>query len=215
VTAEIQPICPSCRARLEKVPQRKTKCKACGDFIYNKYTPDDPTRRLMNQAQADAAEAAWAWHSARAAVLQIANAHGIEEAKAVAALHAADGDLKRATRSLFHRSAMLGDRDAVLQMMSSSEGEDRERWQMLLIEMNLAKLASQGIRSAQLSSGGAKDRLCPVCRALDQTIISVHAGARAVIPENCTCRVRGLLSTSGWIKRPDGTGYVDFGSPHG
>lgn len=210
--SHLEPTCPTCSAPLHKVPQRKTKCKACGEFIYNKYTPDDRTRRLMTQAQADAAEAAWAWHSARAALLDLAQTHGIEEARAISALNAARGDLKQATRALFQQSAMRGDRDAVIEMMRSSDGEDRERWKFLLIELDLAKLASRGIQSAQLSAGTAKDRLCPVCQALDQTVISVHAGARAVMPEECTCRDKGLLYASAWIKRPDGTGYVNFSS---
>ena len=56
------PQCPSCKAPLAKMPQRKTKCKACGEFIFVKSTPDNREKRLMNQAQADAAEKAWAAH---------------------------------------------------------------------------------------------------------------------------------------------------------
>lgn len=52
--------CPSCRAKLEKMPQRKTKCKACGEYIFVKSTPDNRENRLMTQSQADAAERAWA-----------------------------------------------------------------------------------------------------------------------------------------------------------
>jgi hypothetical protein len=167
------------------VPQRKTKCKACGEFIYNKYTPDDRTPRLMNQAQADAAEAAWAKRR-------------VEEAAQLL--------------PSVMQSALAGDRDAVLQMIAKSEGAENERWQLAKIAMDLAKLASLGVRSVQLSAGTVKNRLCPTCQALDQTIISVHAGARSVMPENCTCLTKGLLNVSGWIKRPDGSGYVDFSS---
>lgn len=51
--------CPYCAAPLPALPIRKTKCKACGKPMYVKYTPDNPTRRLMTEAQAEAAEAAW------------------------------------------------------------------------------------------------------------------------------------------------------------
>jgi rubredoxin len=182
----IEPTCPSCGVQLPKLPQRKTKCKSCGDFIYNKYTPDDRTPRLMNQAQADAAEAAWAKHR-------------VEEA----------AQLPPRVR----QSAFAGDREAVLQMIANTDGEEHQLWRMALIEIDLAKLAARGVRSVQLTAGKAKDRLCPVCQALDQTIISVHAGAQAVRPEGCSCRVKGLLHFTGWIKRPDGTGYVDMAKP--
>ena len=56
------PKCPSCKASLDKLPQRKTKCQACGEFMFVKSTPDNREKRLMTQAQADAAERAWADH---------------------------------------------------------------------------------------------------------------------------------------------------------
>lgn len=58
----IQPICPSCGVHLDKVPQRKTKCKACGEFIFIKDTPRDRTKKLLTAAQAEAADLAWAEH---------------------------------------------------------------------------------------------------------------------------------------------------------
>ena len=175
------PQCPSCKAPLAKMPQRKTKCKACGAFIFIKSTPDNRERRLMTQAQADAAEQAWSDH------------------------YASKLD---ASRAQFMQPALSGDRDAVLEMMRCARNpEEREHWHLLLIEMDLAKLARQGIRSVQLFG----DRLCPTCEPLNKTIISTSSSARAVIPESCTCDPKGRLIPSGWIKRPDGSGYVDQG----
>lgn len=175
------PQCPSCKAPLAKMPQRKTKCKACGDFIFIKSTPDNRERRLMTREQADAAEQAWSGH------------------------YASQLD---ASRGQFMQPALAGDRDAVLEMMRCArDPEERERWHLLLIEMDLAKLAKRGVRSVQLFG----DKLCPVCEPLNQTIISTSASARAVMPESCTCDPKGQLVLSGWIKRPDGSGYVDRG----
>lgn len=56
------PQCPSCKAPLAKIPQRKTKCKACGEFIFVKDTPRNRTKRLMTAAQAEAADHAWEAH---------------------------------------------------------------------------------------------------------------------------------------------------------
>ena len=52
--------CPSCKASLEKMPQRKTKCKVCGEYIFVKSTPNNRENRLMTENQAEAAEKAWA-----------------------------------------------------------------------------------------------------------------------------------------------------------
>ena len=103
------------------------------------------------------------------------------------------------------------DRDAIIAMISSArDPEEKEHWHLLLVEIDLAKLAQQGCQTVQLSAGMDKSRLCPACRVLDQSIISVHAGARAVMPMNCTCKRKGQLYVSGWIKRSDGSGYVDW-----
>lgn len=59
------PQCPSCKALLEKMPQRKTKCKGCGEFIFIKDTPRNQTKRLMNPVQAEAADRAWEKHYAK------------------------------------------------------------------------------------------------------------------------------------------------------
>lgn len=57
--------CPSCKAPLDKMPQRKTKCKGCGEFIFVKDTPCNQTKRLMTAAQAETAERAWEDHHAK------------------------------------------------------------------------------------------------------------------------------------------------------
>ena len=59
------PQCPSCNASLGKMPQRKTKCKACGEFIFIKDTPRNQTKRLMTPVQAEAADRAWEKHGAK------------------------------------------------------------------------------------------------------------------------------------------------------
>lgn len=179
------PQCPSCKAPLAKMPQRKTKCKACGEFVFIKSTPDNRERRLMTPAQADAAERAWSNHY---------------------------GNQQAARQDQFMQPALSGDRNAVLEMLKNSRtAEESERWKLLLIQVDLAKLAQQGVRSAQLTAGVFGGRLCPVCKPLNQTIISTSASARAVMPESCTCDPKGQLVLSGWIKRPDGSGYVDRG----
>lgn len=181
------PSCPSCGTLLARMPQRKTKCPHCGEAMCARRTPESPEKRLMTLAQAEANEKRWSEYSNRSAEPE---------------------DAKLVSRGL------LGDRDAVLELIGraarAGDHEAHERWLLLLIELDLAILAERGIQSAQLVAGRSRDRLCPVCRALDQSIISVHAGARAVVSKDCTCQQKGLLMVSGWIKRQDGTGCVDM-----
>jgi len=197
---------------LVKKPERKTKCKACGEFIYVQRAPDDTHKRLMTQAQADKAEAEWSRRGDEAMARRIIVEAGLGVDEYENALSRSPAQPMAVARGLLTDRALAGDRDAVLGMMRiASNDEERERWHLLLVEIDLAKLARQGIRSAQLSAGMARDRLCPTCRKLDQSVISVNAGARAVIPLKCTCSSKGLLTVSGWIKRPDGSGYMDRG----
>ncbi len=55
--------CPSCQAVLLKCPQRKTKCRECGQPIYVKTLPTTRERVLATAAQAEAIEAEWAARS--------------------------------------------------------------------------------------------------------------------------------------------------------
>lgn len=59
------PQCPSCKAPLEKMPQRKTKCKACGELMFIKDTPCNQTKRLMTSVQAETADQAWEEYRAK------------------------------------------------------------------------------------------------------------------------------------------------------
>ncbi|MBS0414371.1 MAG: hypothetical protein JSR68_08360 [Proteobacteria bacterium] len=186
-SAVLAPYCPACGAVLKTMPQRKTKCPHCGEAMYVRRTPDSADQQLMTQAQADANEARWQERNVERARTADATAFPL---------------------------AMAGDRDAILQLMASAlrcgDAEAHERWLLLLVEIDLAKLARQGIRTAQLTAGREQHRLCPACQSLDQSIISTQAGARAVIPIDCACVQKGLLTVSGWIKRADGTDYVDM-----
>jgi len=52
--------CPHCNGRLEKVPQRKTKCPACGNYIYVRTRPSDRQRILVTEDMAKQINSEWA-----------------------------------------------------------------------------------------------------------------------------------------------------------
>ena len=53
-------VCPYCSITLEKKPSRKTKCKACGNFIYVRTRPVDRERVLVTATQVQKIEEQWA-----------------------------------------------------------------------------------------------------------------------------------------------------------
>lgn len=58
-TAGNMVLCPYCGYDVKIPPKRKKKCPSCSQPIYIKATPDNRTKRLMTQKQADATEEQW------------------------------------------------------------------------------------------------------------------------------------------------------------
>lgn len=171
--ASIVPVCPACGAQLPKVPQRKTRCKACGKFMFVRSTPDDRTRRLVTAEQAARADAAWS--------------------------EKADADRSVREGAIYGLPSLPKD-PAV-----------RRAYCLMHTDEQLAKLASKGFRSAQIAGGNAIG--CDACLRMNGVIVPTTANATDVVPSDCARLGQGRatcsLYVSGWIKRPDGTGYVD------
>ena len=51
--------CPYCNIELQKVPQRKTKCKSCGEYIYVKRRPSEEVKKLVTESEALEIEKEW------------------------------------------------------------------------------------------------------------------------------------------------------------
>lgn len=63
IEKEILPICPSCKASLKSVPKRKTKCPHCNQYIFLKYSPSNPVKRLVNEDENMLIEEEWEKHN--------------------------------------------------------------------------------------------------------------------------------------------------------
>lgn len=206
------PQCPSCKAALEKMPQRKTKCKACGEFMFVKSTPDNREKRLMTQAQAEAAEQEWSGHSALAKLVEQARVVGVDKERVQATFDIAGGDFKRAADAIFRPLALARNRDALLTMAHYVEEDPKNKkmWMRLVVALDLKKVRDAGFSAVQIFGSGPE--LCPVCHRLNGTIISSSASAMAVIPADCTCDNPGHLVVSSAIRRADGSVYFDRAS---
>lgn len=208
------PVCPSCGTVLAKVPQRKTKCKHCGEFIFVKSTPNDREKRLMTPAQADAAEQAWSAHGQAAFIRSKAQHYGIDDQDLTSAFGRSGGDIDAAMCGLLNQRALLGDRLAVAGMLAHSHtAEAMMSWQRFQLETDLARMRNQGIRSVQLSLSGEKG--CNVCQFMAGSVVPTTTSAGDIIRFDCErlgaetpkgCQ----LMAAGAIKRADGSTYVDM-----
>lgn len=52
-------LCPYCGAAFNRPPQRKTKCKVCGNFVLVRTDPDSRQRLLVTEAHAQQIEERW------------------------------------------------------------------------------------------------------------------------------------------------------------
>ncbi len=86
------PVCPYCAAPLIKAPQRKTKCSSCGQTIHVKRTVENRDKRLMTDAQANAAEVAWSRYHAINQVRQDLSAFGMGDDPMIGLLDLGMGD---------------------------------------------------------------------------------------------------------------------------
>lgn len=198
--------CPYCDVALKKVPQRKTRCLGCGQYIFVKNTPDNRSKRLMTEAEAAAAEEAWALHHKDQQVWQLLSGlnlplNAVELAKA-----RSGNDPRAAALALAGDLALKGDRDAVLICLQLSTREpERTAWQKLLHGMDLAKLKRQGVQMVQLVSLRQERDLCGSCAALVGKIVPADLAMLIMFPPACYCSEKGSLSPLAALKGDAGT----------
>ncbi len=51
--------CPYCRQALSKIPDKKTKCRHCGEFMFVRTRPEDGARVVATKAEADRIDSDW------------------------------------------------------------------------------------------------------------------------------------------------------------
>ena len=79
IDQEIEPICPTCNGLLNDVPKRKTKCPHCGKFIFLKYSPSNPIKRLVTEIENEAIEKEWEIRQFKQSLIQKLSSFGITE----------------------------------------------------------------------------------------------------------------------------------------
>lgn len=99
-------VCPYCMAKLEKFPQRKTKCKSCGQPIYSRTRPLDGEKVLIREDEIELLEDQWNEESSqRPAPIKIIPGHDYAIYSQMAMESDTNPEVEFAARRLFSENA--------------------------------------------------------------------------------------------------------------
>ena len=70
--------CPSCGGALKKVPQRKTKCPHCGEYMCVRTMPGDGSRRVVTAAVAEQIDREWDGRASKTVTLAMPYAQAVQ-----------------------------------------------------------------------------------------------------------------------------------------
>ena len=183
--------CPSCGGELKKVPQRKTKCTHCGAYMFVRSTPNDPTRRLVTEAAAEAIEQAWQARFAQTRVDEAAALFGLPAGMTASRLRVAL--MERVMDLRDHGTAM----QAAVQLMALAENDGRRkvaaRW---YYAHQLQQLAEAGFAAVEIRAGLDA---CPACQAQAGRELAVGDALQQMVPSpDCEMVRTGRGSCAFW-----------------
>jgi len=182
--AAVEAVCPSCSAVLRKRPQRKSRCKACGNFIFVKTLLDTRERVLVTEEQARSIEAAWTVHYQRRAAEQAVQRYGLslEEFRAQRAAQPdrTDRDLiwsmfNQSVQDLMRAGDLAGLKSRYYEMALFCAEEDRPFAHLLekSHEMELRSYLQSGVvQNVEILSAG-EGNACSPCLQLHGRCFSV------------------------------------------
>lgn len=189
------PPCPYCGQPLAKMPTRKTACPHCGNAVYLKYTPQNPTRRLMRADEAERVEAQWREHSARQAMELRAEGAGITREEIEAEVARTNLSVDSALRSIASRRALEGDRNAILLMQRLACPAEAQIWHLLFLEVDLARYRNSQVLTGRKIVFRSRDNMricCLGCAALHGREITARDNVRDLVPSDCPRAPHGL-----------------------
>lgn len=192
--------CPSCGGALKKVPQRKTKCPHCGAYMFIRATPNDPTRRLVSTAAAEAIDRAWSERNSQRRVDEAAALFGLPAGLTVPVLRAELA--QRMMDESDRKHAML----AAAQLSTFEDSDARRdaamRW---YYAHQLCDLRDRGTSKVELIAGiGA----CPACAAIGGRELTVADALEQIVPSpDCEMVRTGRPSCAWWSASQRGNPY--------
>lgn len=192
--------CPSCGGALKKLPQRKTKCPHCGEFMFVRATPGGE-RHLVTAAVADAIDRDWAERAEHAAIDRVAGIFGWPAGLSLAALR---GLLAEKMHDPTDRSAgMQAATQAAALARTEGERSAAHRWYYV---HQLGAMAERGV-SAVTIRGGLD--ACPACSALAGRELPIGAALEQLVPSpECDAVKRSRPCCAFWSPSLVGNPYL-------
>lgn len=189
--------CPNCLATLVKVPTRKTKCPSCGLPIYVKATPNNRTKQLMTEAQANATEQAWSEKGLRDMWEGAAQSVGIKPAGTKAQTKTRLIDLAMNPANADHSRKMAA---TTLRAHFSETAEERFGWETLVQRMELDECAKSKVGTDVVIR--TDDPNCPRCAALKDRRLKVQTAiAKMPLPDpKCPRLIDGRGACRCWYR---------------
>ncbi|WP_287365162.1 hypothetical protein [Thauera sp.] len=196
----MEPKCPNCGGLLKKVPQRKTKCPHCGEFMFVRATPNDPTKRLVTAAAADAIEKAWQERYTQGRVDQAAGQFGLPAGLSANQLRA------QLMRLVMDERDRPGAMQAAVQLMALAESNGRRdaamRW---YYAHQLKGLGERGFEKAEVRAGLDS---CPACQAVAGRELTIAEALQQIVPSpGCEMVSTGRASCAYWAASLRGNPY--------
>lgn len=197
----IEPRCPYCGINLKVQPQKKKKCPTCKRPIYVKSTPDDRSKRLMTEDQAEEAESLWNDRYVRQKSIAVLQSVGLGES---------DLDLEKARSkesdwnaaiALLQRVAVTADglhqrKMAFYQLALQAEKDGlpfaAHLTEAARLELRILKQTAV-VKKVEILTSGAGNS-CPECEAQRGKTFEIDEALRAM-PLPCQACSRTLQGT--------------------
>lgn len=186
-------ICLHCGGKFEKPPQRKTRCKHCGEHVFVKGRPSDRVRRLVTEAQAFDVECEWTRYYAEQQVTNDARSLGIDDDAIIAALRR-HRDCTEALRELcftvIYSTATPQTRSLAAKMIAVHAARDRED-RLTLQRLALQFSLDQAIELARFGEMKryelrTSEKECASCSGMiGRCVVEKHARTLLTPPDDC------------------------------
>jgi len=213
-------LCPYCGYDLKVMPQRKKKCPSCAQPIYSKYTPENRTKRLMTEKEAQKTEQMWSSYNVRQTSISVLYPFGYDEsdvekerARGAKTDQEAIVSLMNhviATEKNLHKLKMAY---FILANQAAELGKDTFRRFLIAAHYcELYRYKQQGgvIKKVQIAASGLKN-LCPECQSKEGRILDIDEALKTMpLPcRTCTCtRFDGIVGFCGCNYLPYKEGWT-------
>lgn len=192
--------CPSCGGALKKMPQRKTKCPHCGQFMFVRSTSTDLTRRIVTAARAEEIERAWRGHFEQGLADEVAGMFDMRPGLPMSAVRSALMETVQHGRD--RAKAMLAASQLARLAESDVQRDAAHRW---YYAHQLMDMVERGVKTAVIRGGLDA---CPACQAQAGREMPIADAIERLVPSpRCESAKGGRVCCAFWSPGLAGNPY--------